>query len=111
MADHAEKISLRKRRECPIRSCKKVMINLPRHLRNVHKWTQEKSISALKLTPKEILRSGIKRAAQESSESSSEESESLPPSFSRLFKVGLERKNQGAKERRFASHQRKHNAV
>ena len=52
-----------------------------------------------KLAPKEIMRSGIKRASPESSESSSEDSESpdmiVPPSFSRLFKVGLERKNQG----------------
>ena len=36
----------RKRRPCPLKGCKSQVIDLPRHLRDVHKWSREKAQKA-----------------------------------------------------------------
>lgn len=36
----------RKKHLCPLKGCKSQVVDLPRHLRNVHKWTREKAQKA-----------------------------------------------------------------
>lgn len=39
--------SSRQKHKCPVTECRKLVIHLPRHLRQAHKWSQEKSKLAL----------------------------------------------------------------